>query len=161
MLCHPNAGPSVPPRPGLRPSRPTRLRQWSIIHPSEQRNGKKSSKVSDKLNRGHPTAKGRRAHPREATLCVSSGCSCSPPRVRGTRRHRETSRQPPVEAGLGQVAGKHMSKQSASSCHDGFTNPQHATSHHTLQPRDCSMAGYPPCSLPAPTGYFHGRAKSG
>lgn len=57
MLCHPKAGAIVPPRPAL----PRRgWRGWdngASITRARKKTTKKSPKVSDKLNRRHPTLK--------------------------------------------------------------------------------------------------------
>lgn len=89
----------------------TRLGGWSINHPSEDQNGKKSSKVSDKLNRGHPTIKNHGAQPREVTLYNSDGCSYPPPRTRGTRRHQYHHDSLQSRPDWTRPPGKHMSNK--------------------------------------------------
>lgn len=157
MLCHPNAGAIVPPSPCPAPPWLTREGEWTINHPSEDQNGRKSSKVSDKLNRGHPTIKDHGAQPREVTILTAAVAHLPGPEAPDAINSITTASSP-GQTGPGRREAHVKLIKVVLSRRLHQPTPRHITPHVAAE---SPLNDYPPRSSPSPTGQFHGSVQSG
>lgn len=138
--------------------------RWSINRPSEEQNGKKSSKVSDKLNRDHPTLKDHGVRPREVTLWILTAAVT---RLPGSEVPDAittvTTASSPGQTGPGRQKAhvKQMKVVLSRRLHQ--PTPRHITPHVAAERllNGYPLDGYPPLSSRLRQGNFHGMAKSG